>query len=136
MLTHLLDTSVYSQRLRPRPVKNVIKRWKDLGNASLAIAACCEAELLFGLEKKGSVRLWTEYEKYLKDQLTLIPFGYMEAVQYAKLRARLTNLGKPVADFDLMIAATAFANGLTLATLNIRHFENIPNLQVEDWSTE
>jgi tRNA(fMet)-specific endonuclease VapC len=134
MLTHLLDTSVYSQRLRPRPLKSVVGRWKMHGNATLAISACCEAELLFGLEKKGSERLRTEYVEYLKDRLTLIPFGYKEAGQYAKLRAHLSARGDPVADLDLMIAATAVANGLILATLNIKHFQKIPGLQVEDWS--
>lgn len=134
MLTHLLDTSVYSQRLRTRPLKPVVRRWKLHGNAALAISACCEAELLFGLEKKQSPRLWTEYEEFLKDTLTLIPFGYKEAVQYTKLRTHLTGRGDPVADLDLIIAATAIANGLVLATLNMRHFEKVPGLQAEDWS--
>lgn len=134
MLTHLLDTSVYSQRLRPHPLAPVVRRWTELGNSALAISACCEAELLFGLEKKGSERLWTEYGEYLKDRLTLIPFGYKESGQYAKLRNILTGRGDPVADLDLMIAATAISNGLVLATLNLKHFEKVPGLQVEDWS--
>ena len=61
MLTHLLDTSVYSQRLKPQPVEAVVKKWSQLGNQRLAIAAACEAELLFGLTKRNSERLWTEY---------------------------------------------------------------------------
>jgi len=35
---------------------------------------------------------------------------------------------------DLLIAVTAKAKGLILATLNIRHFNIIPGLAVEDWS--
>lgn len=115
-------------------MQSVVRRWKAHGNAALAISACCEAEILFGLEKKRSERLRTEYAEYLKDRLTLIPFGYKEAVEYAKMRAYLSARGDPVADLDLMIAATAVANGLTLATLNMKHFERIPGLQVEDWS--
>ena len=134
MLTHLLDTSVYSQRLKPKPLEPVIDRWKALGDSTLAIAACCEAELLYGLEKKGSKRLWTEYEEYLKDQLTLIPFGYAEAIAYSRLRRHLVENGSTVADMDIMIGATALANGLTLATLNIGHFARMPGLMVEDWS--
>jgi tRNA(fMet)-specific endonuclease VapC len=134
MLTHLLDTSVYSQRLRPRPVQSVVRRWKAHGNATLAISACCEAEILFGLKKKESERLRTEYAEYLKDRLTLIPFGYKEAVEYSKMRALLSARGDPLPDLDLMIAATAVTNGLILATLNMKHFERIPGLQVEDWS--
>lgn len=134
MLTHLLDTSVYSQRLRPQPNKNVISRWSRTGDRALAISACCEAELLFGLEKKGSERLWKEYDEYLKDRLTLLPFGFKEAVVYAKIRNHLVREGEPVADMDLLIGATALANGLVLATLNPVHFERIPGLRVEDWT--
>lgn len=133
MLSHLLDTSVYSQRLKPKPHDSVVSRWRNLGNAALAISACCEAELLYGLEKRNSERLWHEYNHYLKDQLTLIPFGYKEAVQYASIRTELVSRGEPVADMDILIAATALANGLIVATLNTSHFARIPGLVVEDW---
>lgn len=134
MLTHLLDTSIYSQRLKPRPNAGVVTRWRELGNQCLAISACCEAELLFGLEKRNSERLWQEYELYLKDQLTLLPFGYNESIAYSKIRKQLCEVGNPVADMDLMIAATAIANGLALATLNDRHFLRIHGLKVENWA--
>jgi len=136
MLKYLLDTSVYSQRLKLNPCRGTIEKWSSLGNSVLAISACCEAELLFGLEKKGSTRLWHEYDHYLKDQLTLLPFGYREAVEYASLRKTLTAKGTPVADMDLQIAATAIGNGLILATLNSRHFQHIPGLKIEDWSRD
>ena len=34
---------------------------------------------------------------------------------------------------DLLIAATALVHGLTLVTHNTRHFQNVPNLEVEEW---
>lgn len=134
MLSHLLDTSVYSQRLKPKPLKSVMRRWKNHGNAVLAVSACCEAEILFGLEKRNSSRLWTEYEEYLRDKLTMIPFAYKEAAVYAGIRKQLTSAGEPVADMDLIIGATAIANGLILATLNMKHFEKIKGLRLENWS--
>jgi len=54
-LTHLLDTSVYCQPLKPTPVEGVVRRWRKLGDASLAISVVCEAELRFGL----SVEEWS-----------------------------------------------------------------------------
>jgi tRNA(fMet)-specific endonuclease VapC len=86
------------------------------------------------LEKKGSKRLWTEYDQFLKDQVTLIPFGYKEALQYGTLRNHLVGCGEPAADMDLLIGATALSNGLVLATLNTSHFARMPGLIVEDWS--
>ena len=47
--SHLLDTSVYSQVLKPRPLPSVVRRWRLLGDDRLAISSICEAELLYGL---------------------------------------------------------------------------------------
>lgn len=131
---YLLDTSVYSQRLRPKPLPTVIRRWRHVGDVRLAVSAICEAELLFGLEKRQSDRLWREYETYLKDRLQCIPVDLSVAKAYATLRARLERTGAPRADFDLVIAATGLAYNLKIATLNPRHFAGIPGLIVEDWA--
>ena len=135
MVTHLLDTSVYSQRIRKAPDSAVITRWQELGDALLAISSVCEAELLFGLTKRGSDRLWLEYEEFLKDHLTQIPFGSAEASVYAEAKDSLVAAGTHIGELDLMIGATALAHGLVLATLNIRHFQLIDELEVEDWGS-
>lgn len=134
MITHLLDTSVYSQRLKKHPVEEVVRRWSELGNSKLVISAICEAELLYGLEKKNSPRLWAEYEEYLKNALVMLPLDRKVIDFYAKTKASMSMQGLVVDELDLLIGATALANGLKLATLNERHFSKIPNLEVEDWS--
>jgi len=134
MVTHLLDTSVYSQRLRRKPVAGVIRRWSALGDGKLAISSICEAELLFGLEKKNSARLWAEYDDFLKHKLIVLSLDRKVIETYARLKAELQRSGISVGEFDLLIGATALANGLKLATLNTKHFMVIPGLIVEDWS--
>lgn len=134
MISHLLDTSVYSQRLKKHPVEMVVRRWSELGNSKLAISAICEAELLYGLEKKDSPRLWTEYGDYLKNTLVMLPVDRKVIEVYAKTKATMSMQGLVVDEPDLLIGATALANGLKLATLNARHFSKIPNLEVEDWA--
>lgn len=133
MLTHLLDTSVYSQRLKSQPLKSVVERWKKLGDQAAAISSVCEAELLYGLEKRGSERLWLEYRLYLCNRLVILPVDHSVAAVYGRLRHLMEDQGQPRSDFDLLIAATAVAHNLCLATLNWRHFEGIPDLRVENW---
>lgn len=133
-LTHLLDTSVYSQRLRAKPVRRVVESWQELGDRRLAISAICEAELLFGLEKRKSERLWQEYQSGLKDRLQCLYVDSSVAAIYGILRADMESKGTPRADFDLLIAATAIHHKLTLATLNPKHFDKIPGLTVENWA--
>ncbi|WP_269524190.1 type II toxin-antitoxin system VapC family toxin [Coraliomargarita parva] len=134
MITHLLDTSVYSQRLRRKPVDAVVRRWSALGDGKLAISTICEAELLFGLEKKASPRLWQEYESYLKHKLVVLPLDRKAIESYARIKASLLQQGLVVGEFDLLIGATALANHLVLATLNQRDFSKIAELKLEDWS--
>lgn len=134
MITHLLDTSVYTERLRKDPLQTVIKNWSDSGNASLAISSICEAEVLFILEKQASHRLWTEYKLYLKNQLVVLPLDSHVLETYGRIKAEIAKIRLFMGEFDLLIGATALANNLTVATLNAKEFEKIPGLVVEDWS--
>jgi len=133
-LTHLLDTSVYSQRLRKHPHAGTVSRWSVLGDSALAISTLCEAELLFGLEKRGSTRLWTEYEQFLKNKLVVLPPDRKVIEIYAKIKASTLSKGIRLGEFELLIAATALAHDLKLATLNAKDFFDIPGLFIEDWS--
>ena len=47
--------------------------------------------------------------------------------------AEMFYIGIRIGDMDLMIAATAIYNDLTLVTNNTKHFENMPNLKLENW---
>lgn len=55
---------------------------------------------------------------------------------YARLRVSLEETGMPLDDFDLLIAATARQEGLTLVSANTRHFERIKGLALENWDRE
>ena len=50
--------------------------------------------------------------------------------RFAETRAFLRKRGQGLADFDLLIAATALRHDLTLLTFNLRHFERVPDLKL------
>ena len=132
--THLLDTSVFSQRIKRKPVKAALDRWDALGDARTVISVICEAEVRFGLHKQGSPSLREAFENLLMNRLPILPVDSSVAEPYARLRAECERSGNSVADMDLLIAATAKTHNLIVATLNLRDFEKIPGLTVEDWS--
>ena len=134
MVTHLIDTSIYSQPLRPRPLKSVIEKWTKLGDEALSISVISEAELLYGLRWKNSRKLIFNYEAFLKGRLTVYPVNEAVAEQFALLKAQQRKIGRMVADLDLLIAATAQVQKLSLATLDIAHFSQINRLRIEDWN--
>ena len=133
-LSHLLDTSVYCQPIKPKPLVSVRGRWTALGDHALAVSAICEAEVFYGLELKKSARLAALYDGLLKERLRVLPVDSGAAKHFAVLKAWARLNGRSPSDFDLLVAATARTHGLTLATLNIRHFQGLPGLAVEDWS--
>lgn len=133
MITHLLDTSVYSQPMRKRPLVSVLDRWLALGDASLCVSSICEAELLFGLHKLNRERAWADYRNLVEHRLVVLPVDKLVADVYGSIRHQMEQVGQPRTDVDLLIAATAIAHDLVLATCNARHFQDIPGLQVEDW---
>jgi predicted nucleic acid-binding protein len=133
-VTHLLDTSVYSQPLKRKPVLAALKRWEDLGDARVAASIVSEAEVLFGLAWSGASWLQEKYDAELKSRLPLLIVDRDVATHYATIRAALRRQGMTVENMDLLIAATAKAHGLILATLNVKDFENIDGLTIEDWS--
>ncbi len=132
--THLLDTSVYSQILRQSVPASVSARWQAVGEGALTTAAICEAEVLYGIKKAGSARLLRDYGFMLKDRYHVLDVDSQVAATYADLRVQCEIAGTPVADMDLLIAATAKTHNLTVATLNYSDFAPIPGLKVEDWS--
>lgn len=134
MLTHLLDTSVYSERLKPHPHPAVDRRWEELGDEALGVSAICHGELLFGIEAANSERLRAVYANHLAGRLPIIAVDEEIVEAYAKLKADTRRGGRPRGEFDLLIAATAKVHHLIVATLNFRHFTGLEGVAVEDWS--
>lgn len=64
----------------------------------------------------------------------MLPIDLGIARVHAELAASVRAAGTPVGPHDLWLAATAVANGLTLATTNVRELGRVPGLAVEDWS--
>ena len=92
------------------------------------------AELRLGVELADSANR-PRREAFVERVVTsfpVLPFGVAEARTFARLSAFLRRAGTPIGDRDLMIAATAVANGLPLITLNRKEFERVPGLELID----
>lgn len=65
--------------------------------------------------------------------VAIVPFDADAADTYASLRVKLEADGTPLAEPDLRIASVALTRDLTLVTGNVRHFDRVQNLSVENW---
>ena len=60
----------------------------------------------------------------------ILPLTDSMVEHFARMRAALRQQGRLIPDMDLLIAATAVAEDLTLVTRNLRHFARIPELRL------
>lgn len=133
-MKYLLDTSVYSQPIKKKPRVTVIDHWKSHPESDYAVSAICELEVLFGIKLAASENLAKAYQGILKGRFPVLAFDADCAGVYADLQAISVSKGQTRPAFDLMIAATAIANNLELATCNAVDFQGIPGLVIRDWS--
>ena len=99
-----------------------------------AISAITASELLHGIERTRDQALRAERLENVDDVIEafqVIPFGLAEARRHAQIWAGLKSAGKMIGAHDLIIAATALANGASVATLNQKEFKRVPGLTLE-----
>ncbi len=133
-MRYLLDTSIFSQPLRRKPVENALIRWREVGDGQCAVSVVTVSEVEWGLHLEGREARWQKYRDLLEGRLVLLETGEEIWHRFARIKARQQQLGKVVADLDLLIAATATEEGLTVATLNAGDFGRIEGIAWEDWS--
>jgi len=92
-----------------------------------------KAELHYGaLRSKDPQRASAKLEEFLAP-FRSVPFDDRCAAVYGRIRARLAQAGSLIGPNDLLIAAIAVVHGATLVTHNIREFNRVEGLALEDW---
>jgi tRNA(fMet)-specific endonuclease VapC len=134
---YLLDTNIISEPLRPVPNAKVLARLKRHQD-ELAIASIVWHELWFGCQRLPSSAKRVVIERYLNEvileSMIILPYGQDAAEWHATERARLAATGKTPPFADGQIIAIAYANDLTLVTLNPSDFAAFAGVKIEDWS--
>jgi predicted nucleic acid-binding protein len=126
----VLDTNVLSEVLRPAPEPKVLAWLSSRPRSSLFTSSVTRAEILFGLRllPEGQRRqgLWTAALAIFDVDLAgqTLNFDSSAADAFAEISADRRSLGKPISQFDAMIAAIARSRGASLATRNVRDFDN------------
>jgi predicted nucleic acid-binding protein len=117
----LLDTNVVSEIARPSPDPRVLD-W--LGKAErVAISTVSLEEIYFGLAAKPNAGIQQKLERYLEAYCLVLDVTAVVAKHAGLMRGQLARRGKLREQADMLIAATAAAHGLTLATRNVRDFD-------------
>ncbi len=136
----VLDTNVFSEPLKPAPSSVVALWFRAQDRAATFITAVTEAEALYGVESlprgKRRAQLMDAVEKILKTEYEgrILSFDEPAARVYAKIVAAREAAGRPMSQFDAMIAAIARSHGAAVATRNTKDFEGCGIQTINPWS--
>ncbi len=131
-MTFLLDTDtcVYALKQHPR----VLDRLLSEVPSDVVLSAIAEGELRTGAAKSTApTRATDKLERFL-EQFTILDVTSLDAIAYARVRAKLERAGTPIGPLDTWIAAQAVARGHTLVTNNVREYARVSSLTVENWT--
>ena len=94
--------------------------------------------MCFGIEN-GSSHLkeerWRQLDIFTQ-RLLIDPLDETAGKHYGSIRVQLKKDGTPIRNNDLLIAAHARSINAVLVTNNVREFNRVPNLVVENWISD
>lgn len=131
MLKFMLDTNIVIYVIKRRPVEVL-----DIFNThagQMCISSITLAELLHGVEKSAMVPHNLRKVEDFVSRLDVLSYDDSAAVHYGNIRADLEKKGTTIGVNDLHIAGHARSESLILVTNNVREFERVQGLRLDNW---
>ncbi len=128
-MKYLLDTDWVIDHLPS--VERVVQRLEELSPEGLGLSVISLAELYEGIfnstDPAGNEQA---LQDFLSGVVEVMPVDEETCRIFGRERGRLRREGNMIADFDLLIGATALRHNLTLLSNNRRHFEQVQGLEI------
>ena len=133
MITALLDTNICIYAMKNKPEK-VLRRLREELDNGVCISSITLAELEYGMKHSSNPAKNEQALLRFLVPFSVLPFGSTAAAEYGEIRAYLQSQGTPIGPLDMLIAGYARAEKMILVTNNVREFERVPGLELENWA--
>ncbi|MHC8302262.1 type II toxin-antitoxin system tRNA(fMet)-specific endonuclease VapC [Pseudomonas sp. ZS1P83] len=131
MIKYMLDTNICIFTIKNKP--QIVREAFNRHNGQLCISAVTLMELIYGAEKSATPEKNLGVIEGFAARLEVLPFDNEAATHTGMIRSELAKAGTPIGPYDHMIAGHARSRGFIVVTNNLREFERVPGLRVEDW---
>ena len=130
MKQYLLDTDICIEIIKHN--EHVLDKVEAVGEENCFVTDITIAELFYGAAKSARPEHFSDVDNILQsfDLKPLLPSLRL----YGENKALLEDQGRMIGEFDLLIGSCAIYHGLVMVTSNLKHFDHIPNVQLEDWA--
>jgi len=129
-MKYLLDTNICIHFFRGKFDLN--EKFQEVKLENCAISEITLAELIFGAENSSNPKKNYKLIDEFSEQIKILPI-FNSINIYAKEKVKLRKSGTMISDFDLLIGSTAISNGLIMITENVKEFERISGIEIENW---
>ena len=129
---YLLDTNICIYLIKSKS-ESLLERIESEDAYNIFISSISVGELEYGIAKshypdKNRIALVEFLSSF-----EIIPFTDIDAQAFGNIRAYLNKIGTPIGPYDLQIAAQCITRDLTLITHNVKEFERVPHIKIENW---
>jgi tRNA(fMet)-specific endonuclease VapC len=132
-MKYMLDTNICIYALK-NIFPQILKHMKKKYPSDIVIPSIVKAELYYGAQKNiHKEKVIHVLDSFLKP-FFILPFDDKASLWYVKIRADLELQGNVIGPNDLIIASCALAYGSILVTHNIKEFQKVSGLLMEDWT--
>ncbi|SJM90136.1 Ribonuclease VapC2 [Crenothrix polyspora] len=131
MLKYMLDTNIAIYVIKHRPIEVLDVFNRHVGQ--MCISSITLAELLHGAEKSAKPEHNLRHVEDFVSRLEVLEYGSKAAAHYGDIRSVLERKGTPIGVNDLHIAGHARSEGMVLVTNNLREFERVEALRLDNW---
>ena len=131
MLTFMLDTNIAIHVIKQRPIA-ALNKFNQYA-ARICVSSITVAELYFGAENSQNIaKNLVQVDDFLS-RLVILDHDSQAASHYGNIYADLTKKGNVISENDMHIAGHARSRGLILVTNNLREFERVEGLRLDNW---
>lgn len=131
----LIDTNICIYIMNYHPPQ-VIQKFREIGIGHVCISSITVSELQYGVYKSKQIKKNVKRLDEFLSPFDIIPYDESASIYYGKIRSHLEKKGNVIGPLDMLIAAHALSEKLTLITNNEKEFKRVKSLKVENWVTK
>lgn len=132
-MKYYLDTNIIIYALKGQ-YPALPEHFKEIPSQSIVIPSIVLAEIEYGARKSNNYEITMSRYKQFMDVFIKVPFSEKAAIFYGRIRSDLERRGELIGPNDLMIASIVLAEDGILVTNNVKEFERVPKLRIENWT--
>ena len=131
----LIDTNICIYIMNDHPPQ-VIQKFRKIGVGNICISSITVSELQYGAYKSKQIKKNIKRLDEFLSPFEIISYDESASIHYGKIRSYLEKKGTIIGPLDMLIAAHALSEKLTVITNNEKEFKRVKGLKVENWATK